>query len=290
MDINTQLAQLLYEYSSFKKIIDESFCNRAIDEIARDIKVSDYIKKINYINNSNQPSSYNLKDCILTLNLQLLYDNLNSERFIYKKMFTNDKFNEIRIDISNIFIFELILHELEHVYQNKIILNKRFTTLYDKLVQSSLFYKIEDIPSEKRSLISEIYYNNNRYNPYFYMCNPLERFAEIKSYIKLANIFSIFSDNCLIIEYLKLMKYKALLLGYYNNNSSLEHFISIQNQILNHEGIHTYNSDLNDIIIQEYKGLCPIKKAFYGLPIDENERKLLQNNINNNEVNKILIK
>ncbi len=141
MDINTQLAQLLYEYSSSKKIIDESFCNRVIDEIARDIKISDYIKKINYINNSNQPSSYNLKDCILTLNLQLLYDNLNSERFIYKKMFTNDKFNEIRIDISNIFIFELILHELEHVYQNKIILNKRFITLYDKLVQSSLFYK-----------------------------------------------------------------------------------------------------------------------------------------------------
>lgn len=145
MDINTQLAQLLYDYSSSKKIIDESFCNRAIDEIARDIKISDYIKKINYINNSNQPSSYNLKDCILTLNLQLLYDNLNSERFIYKKMFTNDKFNEIRIDISNIFIFELILHELEHVYQNKIIVNKRFTTLYDMLVQSSLFYKIKEI-------------------------------------------------------------------------------------------------------------------------------------------------
>jgi len=248
------LLSLIYDYSINKKILDIKSIEKIIILLIDTKKIHEHILRINIINENNKKlaSYYNYTKHIEinSLCINNMLTNIDNSIIITDEV--------EKIFYKNLLILQIILHELEHANQEKIILNK----------------EVQDI--EQLILIFSEQVDNNIKIKLYEIC-PEERLAEIKSFKDILDIINpIKKQYYELSEIIKIEELQRLLRGYHYNNSNfvdspLISYFSKGNKIEVLNNFNWYNKDINICLsstILEYKLLERLK---YGLPIETEE-------------------
>jgi len=182
--MNEELAKLVDKYSSERKLVDRSFIDKVCFDLVDYYDLHDYLKdvKINDLcSKHGSGSSYHPYN--KTMSIELCH-NKN-----YKKLLKSS-FDEEHHYWYNLFVLMSILHEMEHVKQEK-LKEEKYTSL-----ESSLIY-LNDILDPKmdedvRNFISRIV-KLIRYGNYYTRNHdkaPIERLANLRSYKDIIDIIN----------------------------------------------------------------------------------------------------
>lgn len=248
------LLSLIYDYSIKKKILDIKSIKKIITLLIDTKKIHEHILKINIINENNKKlASYNNYTKNIEINLLCVNNMLKN---IDNSIIISDEIE--KIFYKNLLILQIILHELEHANQEKIILNEDSQDIEQLILKLS-----EQIDNNIKIKLYEI-------------C-PEERLAEIKSFKDILDIINpIKKQYHELSEIIKLEEHQRLLRGYHYNNgnfieSPLISYFSKTNNITMLNNFNWYNKDFNICLsstILKYKLLDRLK---YGLPIEIDE-------------------
>lgn len=195
-----KLLRLLWDYSAARKIVDSDYIDKLIDIVVNHKKINKYVTKLNILtdrdsitNSGISLASYNP----FSKTLEVYSDGIN-EMLNYEDKY-RVLFNDIeQIFYNNLLITQIILHELEHANQRRIIdtetgleaeILKLSTTQMEisagiKLLESG--YSIEDV----RRYILEINLKNRQNYEENYEFAPEERLAQIQSYKEIIETLS----------------------------------------------------------------------------------------------------
>lgn len=293
MDINTQLAQLLYDYSSKNKIADTIFWLLLHKILIRGWNLEDCVKSYFIFNHNSSPSDYccymaRLK--VIIIYLDKVLNMFESKNYIFDKVFKNKKMHKNRNEIINLTVLQTIMHELEHAKQERIFHIDNPKSVHDVLVKASnikMLDKKYDTYIEKEKLIFKML--KEEYGKYglFYNCFPTERFAELKSYNRLIDINTNMSNNYYINEYLNYMKMISSASVYVNSDKSpLEIFIETKENIIK-EIITNYSEDSIRNIIASKDNYNWEQKLLYGLPVTKVDWDELKTRFTDNLVERV---
>jgi hypothetical protein len=199
--MKSEILKIVYDYSINKRIVDEEFIEKLINIIITKKELTPFLEKIVFIPESIEcndeafsPAGYYplLKEIRICINLfEKIFINRNK---IIQTLNANELFF-----YKNTAITQIILHELEHVYQNKKIFigeedletkllkvgNYHFAYI-TSLRQEMLSSKDEVL---KEQLLSKINERRRLYSQY-YIYNHCERMAQINSYKVIMNAIS----------------------------------------------------------------------------------------------------
>lgn len=192
-----EILKIVFNCSKQKRILSKSEIEDIVILLIENYKYDKFIKEINFDNNEN----YGLA----------LYDfelkNINIYNNVVNRMIYNIE-NKIIVDdelqkkiFENLSIIQIILHELEHVNQYNIIIN-------DNSLEALIVRLSKLIGIDNENMIYEFY--------------PIERIAEIKSYKKIIDIYSLIDKK--IIELQGLLDFELLkrdIRGYHLKNNEI---------------------------------------------------------------------
>ena len=223
--------KLVYDYSINGKIIDKTFIDRLVEIVVLEKRLYNYIQRVNItdklIKSSNGiiGAEYNLTSMDISIHSGSIQRIIESKSKHYQYYYL---FNSLeRLMFKNLLIVQIILHELEHVYQNKLCDNRHDNSIYFKLINASfllekslnnweIFKAISTGKIDENDLSALLSKYKNLYQQY-YKVNPSERLAQINSYKTIVNLLTPVRDqvpNLYNHEYLTLLKEK--LNGYPN--------------------------------------------------------------------------
>lgn len=223
--------KLVYDYSINGKIIDKTFIDRLVEIVVLEKRLYNYIQRVNITNKLIKSSNgiigaeYNLTSMDISIysgSIQRIIES-KSKHYQYYYLFNSLE----RLMFKNLLIVQIILHELEHAYQNKLCDNRHDNSIYFKLINASfllekslnnweIFNAISTGKIDENDLSALLSKYKNLYQQY-YKVNPSERLAQINSYKTIVNLLTPVRDqvpNLYNHEYLTLLKEK--LNGYPN--------------------------------------------------------------------------
>ena len=171
------LSKLIYDFSKNKHIANENFIKSIYEILVENYCLNDYIKYIIISNfNNNSLAYYSPEEKIIYVNFQkLIYTVGNTITRTYN---TND-YNE-QVLCLNLYVLNIILHEIEHARQEKNI-NNNITEETNILSLSGNYEKI----------LKKL----NVYTDVAYYTNPSERQAELVSLKTVLNITNYFNNT-----------------------------------------------------------------------------------------------
>lgn len=197
LKIKLEILKIIYEYSKKKKIIDKYAIDKIIEIVADSKNLNDYIKNVSYTTDRGiNVGNYNVanKELSIAISSQAiapLLENLNQ---------SISHFTDYEAFMAkNFYLCQFILHELEHVYQNKVLEQGTNDSIENTIIRTCFIIKHAlDNPDLFNNLLNQspddleklninmhdlMFYTT--YNPYLYSqtyeFNPIERLAEIKS-------------------------------------------------------------------------------------------------------------
>ena len=177
------LIQLLRKYVNDNKVADQEFVMLAIDYLVQEKNLYNNVKRVEF--NDYKNTSYNEIEQKINFNIEMHRDFiLNQFQHLMK-----EKTKEEYIMIINFSIFTAIFHEIEHVLQFK-YLNNNNNELESYLIHIAFkwshyktdLYKHRSIDYQNR-FYNYLQKSINTYShqKVYYLCNPAERIAYIKS-------------------------------------------------------------------------------------------------------------
>lgn len=221
-----KFAKLLFDYSINRKRVDENYISELFDIIINGKNLNEYVRDYRIIDECEKTgfksqysvASYNGETKIITLSKEGI-DIVVKNQMKYSYLFSDIEY----FLYINLLATQIILHELEHVNQEKLI--HTGSDMESKILMISSAYDIKLIEKLVMSkkinpLVAFLYeyikvekYNNKYYK--FYIYSPHERLAEIKSYQQIIDALSIFNQySKRIIEFEKICKLENMIKGY----------------------------------------------------------------------------
>ena len=237
------ILQIIYDRSINNKIINIKDIEKILELLIVHKSLNDYILNINIQPiRSNNLASYSTYDKIITVyikTIEIMIENIENNILI------NNKFEKTLYE--NLLILQIILHEVEHANQQKIVQCEN---------------NIEAFIIRLSNLVED------RYEGILYEYCPEERLAEIKSFDELIKITKILNKNLLVLsELLSTERLKRLLRAYHYKDFSIN--VPIIDYFTIGKKIKVLNAfEFNDNIYE----LFSLDERFkYGFPISNDE-------------------
>lgn len=192
------ILKIIYDKSIKNKILDINDINKILELLVVNKNLNDYISNICIqpirSNNLASYSSYTKDITIYTKVIDIMIENIEKTILIA---------NDFEISLyKNLSILQVILHEVEHAYQQKIAFTEN--NLESFIIRMSFL-----IP--------------NAYEEPLYEYCPEERLAEIKSYQDILTTLQYLKNKPLeLFDLLNTEKLQRLLRGYHYNNGIIE--------------------------------------------------------------------
>lgn len=255
--MENDILNLAYDYSANRKIGDISFIEDLINIVSQTSGLQSYIKKLLIYSDREEKSlsfngiaKYDLDTKYISINLLKVYSRMMKNIKEYSGMFTN---NEMFLHM-NLYISQIVLHELEHIKQLK-----RIDMGYNDLNTQLLSLSFKDITS--------INYKQN----YYYV--PCEREAEIMSYLTLINSLNPIKEKAPnLCDYYYASYIQRLISGYsYEELSPTLYFMNNMNYMSEWKNFDFYSKDDNQLLINLQSGYSLPNRLLYGLPISIDE-------------------
>ena len=241
--------KVIYDKSVNNEILCEKDAYNLLEFLTLEKQLTEYVTNIKFQPlRSNKIASYSAKEKIININLESAY--LILSRLNLK--------NLTKIEISmyrNIFILQILLHELEHANQERLLyLNNNLESFIINL-SNCVDFSLQDR---------------------LYEFSPNERFAEINSFEDILNMIKQISkkmpdlNNVIQTEFmLRTIK------GYHykdsNITSPLIDFSELGNQKEQLECFDWFENDLRKCYINVSKKYNLANRKFYGFPISREE-------------------
>lgn len=280
--MNEEILKLIYNYSKNNKIIDKEYIEKLVEIYIDYYDVNSYVfNRINYqsVSQDNQTNiagySYNNKTIYIFTNrfMQEIERKSNLSKYVPINQF---------VFLKNVELTHIILHELEHVLQAKIMTEKQ--TIESEILKLSGISKSTEIISLKLrnsgldyDLIKKVL--KCKLNKYyeFYNYAPPERLADFNAHKKMVNILSPIQKSIPKIydgEVIKMGQIKIK--GYMYNNeivSPTRLFLIQQGEEHSLSNFDWYDKDTKISLIKSKKNYDEDERMKLGLPIDEKEYK-----------------
>lgn len=263
------ILKIIYDLSANNKLLNINNIDKILEILINEKDLGEYISNIEVQQiRSNNLASYSnyYKKIIIYSNIidKMIIDiqyNVRSKKQLTKNMYIN------------LSVLQVILHEIEHANQEKII---NYNTLESFILR-----------------ISQIVENNN----HIYEVNPIERFAEIKSYNDIFKIIAGYENDLSLKSLIKNDELQRKIRGYHYYNGKLYSPIELYFLMGRAEYLLSsfeWYSDDNNLFAENVEKLYKLEDSlFYGFPIlDRNYCDIMNNliiNINKNYKNKIKI-
>ena len=281
-----KILELVYNYSIANKLADRSFIEKIIYIVVENENLNKYFKDLKAVDRRISEddtvvelASYNPVTKIITIYAEA----------ISRLLTENDYFDYYLQDIESIFnknlkVAQVVLHELEHVEQCKIIDEKKDiesdilrVSMRSNIVLSDdgkLARNLFNQGIEVEQIIKYVQESQKRYRK-GYEYAPEERLAEIKSYRKIINIIKPLEQYIPKINKIEECKYLSnLLRGYEEEYNLLAPTIGYFNYCGHSSSLENFAWYLDDYMKclekskEQYELLDRLK---YGLPIEWNE-------------------
>lgn len=183
------VTKLIYDISSKNKIISECDIDNIYENLIYKYSLDGFVKDINIDNfRINSLAFYAPLEKKIYINYKIMvYTVVNYIKKNNELFHSNDNFY-----LMNLYILKILLHELKHVKQEKLI-------NADNSIETQILIKSNQC--------EEFYKQNKVYTKLLYDCNPIERQAELFALISTIDVSKELSNNRLIDffkkEYLK---------------------------------------------------------------------------------------
>jgi len=220
--MESELLRLVYDYSVNRKLIDNEYIEKIIDIVIRYKKIDKYVKVLEILTS---------KDFVIDVDMETIavYNSFSQKITVFSDMIDRvlniqngyeRLFNSVeQLFCKNLVIAQLILHELEHADQNRIIDDEK--TIEAKILAFSMGYSNSTI---LKKLVACGFSNEQlecyktfKYKIYIenYFLAPEERLAQAKSnqeIIKILLLIKKYVPN--LIEFYKLKELESMMLGF----------------------------------------------------------------------------
>lgn len=187
--MESEILALIYDYSVKGKLVDLKFIDKLIEIVVLRRDLNNYVQNVQFINELTKSpqevtlGSYNPFTMTISIDYESIKIAMECERFYYSLFTTSEQ-----VWFRNLFITKVILHELEHAFQNKQVANELDDSIETKLVRACSVLEWLKKRMKIVNLIDEdpLAEYDKLYNQYYHV-NPSERLAEINSLKTIVN-------------------------------------------------------------------------------------------------------
>lgn len=187
--MGSEILALIYDYSVKGKLVDLKFIDKLIEIVVLRRDLNNYVQNVQFINELTKSpqevtlGSYNPFTMTISIDYESIKIAMECERFYYSLFTTSEQ-----VWFRNLFITKVILHELEHAFQNKQVANELDDSIETKLVRACSVLEWLKKRMKIVNLIDEdpLAEYDKLYNQYYHV-NPSERLAEINSLKTIVN-------------------------------------------------------------------------------------------------------
>lgn len=179
-----QILRLIYNYSIFKKTVDNTFVEKIVEIYVSNKGLNDYVKNIIFTNNLHRNLFGSFTSSYDFLNKEILIDFKSMQESVESMNEYNVFFNELeQLIFKNLIIAQIILHSLESAIQKKQIDNEKDISIETQLIRES--FKFAEIISKKQNdPMSLDFYEFCRLKEsifYYWNLDPAAKLADINS-------------------------------------------------------------------------------------------------------------
>ena len=274
-----EILKLIYDYSSNNKIIDKKYLEKVVSLFVNYYNLHDcfngFVFKDFHENNAKDIAGYSYKAKTI-----YIFNNPFNEEVTKKSLIDSCVPINQKILLKNVELTHIILHEIEHIIQAKIMCEK--TSTESEILKLSGISKSQEIIRNrlKNQGYSEEEINNiinNKMKMYYkyYSYAPPERLAEINSFEKMAKILEPIKGSIPKIHQNEIIKMEQNMLKGYKYNNQL---ISPTSLFLKEQGEEKYLRKFDWFDNNQRLSLKKSKKHYsfsdrikLGLPIELSE-------------------
>lgn len=292
--MTVKLLKLLFDYSRQGKIIDQDYMDKLVEIVVTEEGLDNYVRKAKIVADELQKSN-RTSDRIALAEYNSLYKMIslyanNINRILehyeqYLPLFTPGE----QLFFQNITISQIILHELEHANQERMIeedykkesLETTILSLSEKKVRPWHIEKLLESGYPPHLIAVYLKAKESHYKEN-YMMAPQERLAEIKSQQQILDMLELIKDiTPNLVDYEGTGKIESLLRGYreYDYDTiSVPTFEYLQNPLAFEElsRFHCYQNNYDDSLKEAKKYYSLEERLTYGLSIDQKEYQYCQ--------------
>lgn len=253
-----EILKLIYDYSTNGKLVDIKFVDKIIEIVVSKKSLHDYVRRVQYTD--KLPKDEQGVTCAI-------YDSLNRELFIdYKAIqilvahlgYYNQLFVPLeRIMAKNIKITQIILHELEHSYQNK-----QKDNIFDDSIEAKLARVCFNIELSLSLQLHDY--------------DPTERLANVYSFLTILDSIEPIKESIPNLhEFIQATLIEELLIGYHESLDKgywpLELFLSKIGQCKVWTEFDFYDQNVDKLIKNVSDKYTFSKSLALGLPVNCDE-------------------
>lgn len=266
------------------KALDIKFIDEILDIAVNSKELNDYVKA--YEVNTSEVKS-NVAEYDGETKKIVIYEKSMCERILFDLINTTICYDvndfEKRLFINS-FLVQVLLHEIEHANQKRIIENENgLEASILKLCEFEISPKSELLfeKSETGKLLAKLHVAARlfKYKVLYkelYDYAPHERLAEIKSNQEIADSLSFIDRNNIVMKKREISKLESVLRGYEGTFSPTINYLYNQDRIQELKSFDWY-SDSEEEAIKLSKERYNLKDRMkYGLPIDEKEHQFVK--------------
>ncbi|MBE6138770.1 MAG: hypothetical protein E7173_03400 [Firmicutes bacterium] len=188
-----EILKLIYYYSVNGKLVDSKFIDKIIEIVVNKKNLDSYVRNVRFTSQLDK-NDYGVTCAAYSpLSMEVLIDYESIKIVMENRSSYDCLFHSLeQIMFRNLTITQIILHELEHAYQNKQADSKADSSIEVKLIKASLFLE-QAMKNPKflaavlkgeiisQDFLTYILQNRELYKQY-YALNPTERLAQINSF------------------------------------------------------------------------------------------------------------
>lgn len=280
--MKSKLLRLIFDYSKNGKLVDKAYIEKLIELVVDSKDLGDYVKNLAIEENGIAETLDGFLLAEYRPNKKLIrvyFEALN------RVLEAHDKYQVLfngfeQIFYKNVFITQIILHELEHANQRKIVEKK--DTLESNILKASLTVINEEMLFKLLSQgftveqVSRYIRAEKRLRAENYLILPDERLAEIRSHQEiLSTLEPIKEYTPNLIDFEKTNVFENMLRGYsYDQGRIISptlEYMKIRKNIDKLKEYEWYDEN-NQECLKKAKATFSLKKRLnYGLPIDTSE-------------------
>lgn len=288
--MKSKLLRLIFDYSINGKLVDKAFIEKLIDLVVNSKNIGEYIKDasiedadINEFDDEILLAAYHPNKKIIKV-----YSNA-IEMMLEMQDKYQGLFNGVeQIFYKNILITQVLLHELEHANQRRII--DKENTLESKILRISVTNLDANLISKLLSqgfTKEEVLYfirERNKVRSENYLILPDERLAEIKSHQEIVSTLELIKEYTPnLIEFEKDNVFENLLRGYFYSNGKITsptiEYAKASGQVETLKKFDWYSKSEENFLSKVEKSLSLEERLNYGLPIRKKEYSDLANKL-----------
>lgn len=288
--MESKLLRLIFDYSKNGKLVDKAYLEKLIDLVVNSKDISEYVQNSDIVRSGTKETiggillaEYRPSRKLIRIYFEAM-ERMLEEQDRYQVLFNGIE----QIFYKNVLITQIILHELEHANQRKII--EKENTLESKVLKISVtnldINFLNKLLSQGFTLEQLTYYiqREKQLREEHYLLLPDERLAEIKSHqeiVKALKPIKEYTPN--LIEFEQTNVFENLLRGYFYNLGAIAsptlEYGKISRKFNRLKKFPWYDENDQECLRKAKESLSLKERLNYGLPIDTNEFDDLSNSL-----------